>query len=79
MRPGHARIRIAEAETELTPEAFSAALDLFAELIACTFANENPHLFHSPRAEAEMTDIAGASATAMCKLGSDSNIPRGVE
>lgn len=64
MRRGHARIRIVEARTELTAEAFAAAQDLFAELIALTFAREHPHLFGLDVPPKQDSDSAGSPLTA---------------
>ena len=64
MRRGHARIRIVEAHAEVTAEAFAAAQDLFAELIALTFARENPQLFGLNISGDDESKSAGVPAAA---------------
>jgi len=59
LRRGHARIRIVEAHAEVTAEAFAAAQDIFAELIALTFASENPELLGLVQRKEEDAEYAG--------------------
>jgi hypothetical protein len=62
VRRGHARIIIQQATLPMSLADFDAAEDLFADIIAHTFARENPQLFGLSRPQAEHIEIAGPAA-----------------
>jgi hypothetical protein len=52
-------IRVSEANDPMTPEALAAAQDLFAEIIARTFAREHPELLGFVQRKEEDAEYAG--------------------
>jgi len=59
LRRGHVRIRIVESDSAITHEEFAEAVDLFAEIIAHTFACENPELLGLVQRKEEDAEYAG--------------------